>query len=122
MLTISQDVVVPGGQQVYAAPNGRIGYTPPHSAFIPLGSKLCPFTYSKQDGDEFGILSTDVWGARGLMACPTVDNSTEPGWQVFAAMPNATVPTGNINDCVGFLAVTSVYDAENGEAAAFEYI
>ncbi len=118
MLTSSQDVVVPGGQQVYAAPDGSIRYTTPHSANIPLGSKQCPLTYSKQDGDEFGILSTNVWGARGLMTCPTPDES----WQVFAAMPNATVPSGNIEDCVGFLAVTSVYNGVNGGAAAFEYI
>jgi hypothetical protein len=100
---------------VYAAPNGLISYTQAHSVSMPPGSILCPFTYQKQDGDAFGTLSTNVFGARGLMACPTDDYQ----WQVFAAMPNATVPSGDVDDCVGFGALT--YDYEEDGAAAFQY-
>ena len=47
-----------------------------------------------------------MFGAHGLMACPTDDEE----WQVYAAMDNATVPSGNVNDCVGFWAITSDWD------------
>ena len=61
-------------------------------------------------------MTTDVFGARGLMACPTDSEGTE--YKVFAAMPNATVPTGNIANCVGFLAIAPAYD---DGTAAYEY-
>ena len=110
-------MVVPGGQQVYAAPDGSIGYTHPHSVVVPSGSVLCPFTYRKQDGDEFGTISTSVFGARGLMACPTESGD----WQVFAALRNATVPQGDINECVRFMGVTETYSEGNAQFAAYEY-
>ena len=36
--TLSLNVAVPGGQQVYIAPNGLLSYTVAHSANIPAGS------------------------------------------------------------------------------------
>lgn len=36
--TLSLNTEVPGGQQVYIAPNGLLSYTPAHSASIPTGS------------------------------------------------------------------------------------
>lgn len=63
------------------------------------------------------------------MACPTVQGSVTtrrarraaaaPQYQVFAALKNATVPTGNLDDCVGFdaLAVSA-----NSSTPTWEYI
>lgn len=52
------------------------------------------------------------------MACPTDDND----WQVFAAMRNATVPSGDVDECVGFGAITYDYsDDEGAGAAAYQY-
>jgi hypothetical protein len=39
------------------------------------------------------------FNAQGLMACPLGANGL---WQVFAAMNNATVPQGNVSECLGF--------------------
>ncbi|KAJ4520744.1 hypothetical protein HRR83_002823 [Exophiala dermatitidis] len=91
-------VIVPGGQQLYVTPRGEIGYTQAHSSFMPNGSLPCPFTYFKGPGAPLGILGIDAFGATGLMACPT-DGAA---WQVFANLPNATVPQGNASQCLGF--------------------
>jgi len=94
-------VVVPGGQQIYVTPHGEIGYTQAHSSFRPVGSILCPFVYRKRQDAPFGMLSTQAFGATGFMACPTEGNT----WQVFANMQNATVPGGNVTDCLPFGAI-----------------
>jgi hypothetical protein len=39
--------------------------------------------------------------------------------QIFAAFANATVPNDNISSCVGFGAITEIYNGT--EAAAWEY-
>ncbi|KAE8152403.1 hypothetical protein BDV25DRAFT_67183 [Aspergillus avenaceus] len=106
------DVVVPGGQQVYVDEDGALSFTQAHSAYIPPGSSLGPFEH--KPGKPFGYYSFNGWGATGFMACPTEDSR----WQVFAAIHNATVPQGNVNDCIGFsaLAVPS-----NATAGAWQY-
>ncbi|OOF95863.1 hypothetical protein ASPCADRAFT_207198 [Aspergillus carbonarius ITEM 5010] len=105
----SLDVEVPGGQQVYVNPSGALSFTVPHSAYIPTGSSTGPFTYSPSK--PFGTWSY----GKGFMACPTKDSK----WQVFAASQNATVPSGNVSDCLGFDALAV---AGNGSVAAWEYI
>ncbi|KIV85247.1 hypothetical protein PV11_00969 [Exophiala sideris] len=104
--------LVPGGQQIYMSPTGEIAYTAPHSSFMPAGSVTCPFTYIKAAQAPFGLLST-LFG--GFMACPTSGNT----WQVFANLQNATVPQGNVSQCLGFDALaidsTEIY-------AAWEYL
>ncbi|KAL4907403.1 hypothetical protein BDW74DRAFT_123930 [Aspergillus multicolor] len=98
----SLSVVVPGGQQVYVAPSGALKFTQAHSAYIPPGSSYGPFEYVPgPEGSVFGHYMYSGWGASGFMACPTQDNR----WQVFAALGNATVPTGNADDCLGFSAI-----------------
>jgi hypothetical protein len=56
----------------------------------------------------------NAWGASGFMACPTADKR----WQVFVAATNATVPSGNVNDCLGFSAVAMPY---KGDVPAWQY-
>ncbi|KAJ6066701.1 uncharacterized protein N7446_003738 [Penicillium canescens] len=82
----SMDTEVPGGQQVYIDPNGALSFTQAHSANIPAGSSYGPFV--------------------GFMACPTEDNR----WQVFGALANATVPKGDVNECLGFSAMAITYE------------
>lgn len=45
------------------------------------------------------------------MACPTLSGL----WQVFANMRNATVPRGNVSQCVGFDALA--FDSDESYAA-----
>lgn len=55
------------------------------------------------------------------MTCPNEDRR----WQVFAAVQNASVPSGNVRDCLGFEAAALPWEGENGEdgggAAAWQY-
>ncbi|KIW10198.1 hypothetical protein PV08_11159 [Exophiala spinifera] len=98
----SMAVVVAGGQQIYVTRNGEIGYTEAHSAFRPAGSVLCPFRYQKNAQAPFGRLTIDAFGSDGFMACPTEESGI---WQVFANMANATVPRGNVSQCLGVDAI-----------------
>jgi len=109
-------VEVPGGQQVYVSPQGALGFTQAHSAFIPPGSSLGPFDYTP--GIPFGQYTFTGWDADGFMACP--DSKDDPKtWQVFANIQNATVPTGDIDDCLPFLAKTRVF---YGGPNAWQYV
>ncbi|KAB8076929.1 hypothetical protein BDV29DRAFT_73087 [Aspergillus leporis] len=107
------NVMVPGGQQVYVDPSGALSFTQAHSAYIPDGSARGPFNY--EPGENFGHYTFNGWGASGFMACPTEDNR----WQVFAAIQNATVPKGDVNECLGFSAIAPTADQS---AAAWQYI
>ncbi|KAL3435546.1 hypothetical protein BDV09DRAFT_167254 [Aspergillus tetrazonus] len=98
----SLSVVVPGGQQIYVDPTGALRFTQAHSAYIPPGSSLGPFEYIPgPEGSVFGHYMYSGWGASGFMACPTEDNR----WKVFGALGNATVPSGDVEDCLGFSAI-----------------
>ncbi len=92
---LSLGVVVPGGQQVYVAPDGALSYTQAHSAAIPAGSIVGNFTKTEpQQGGQFGDLSFET----GFVACPVEGNQ----WQVFGQ-----VEGGHFGDeCLGFDALT----------------
>ncbi|KAJ5969020.1 hypothetical protein PENPOL_c003G02723 [Penicillium polonicum] len=109
----SLDTMVPGGQQVYVDPNGALSFTQAHSANIPQGSSLGPFNYAADE--PWAHYAFAGWGATGFMACPADDNR----WQVFAAIQNATVPHGNVDECLGFSAVALTY---TGDVPAWQYI
>jgi hypothetical protein len=83
---------------------------------IPPGSSLGPFDYT--EGQPFGQYTFTGWDADGFMACPDDDDDPKT-WQVFANIDNATVPTGDIDDCVPFTANTLVFDKD---PAAWQYI
>jgi len=104
-VTLSLDVEVPGGQQVYVASSGALMFTAPHSAAIPEGATLTGFT--KSEGPSFGVLSWDS----GFLACPTGGPDVGP-WQIFGAIDGF-----NSTGCLGFDAL-----APNGTGvAAWEY-
>ncbi|KAL2815618.1 hypothetical protein BDW59DRAFT_153715 [Aspergillus cavernicola] len=95
-------VVVPGGQQIYVSPQGALKFTQAHSMNIPPGSSYGPFEYIPgAPGSAFGYYTYSGWDTDGFMACPTDDSK----WQVFAALQNATVPSGSVGDCLGFSAI-----------------
>jgi hypothetical protein len=48
------------------------------------------------------------------MACPS-----DGGWQVFAALQNATVPEGDVGKCLGFDALAITY---SGDVPAWQYV
>ncbi|PWY80886.1 hypothetical protein BO94DRAFT_576778 [Aspergillus sclerotioniger CBS 115572] len=135
-------VAVPGGQQIYILRSGALTFTPPHSAYIPPGSVTGPFTYTPGSPGSWSYTS-------GFMACPVRGNTTTsssvsvrptptstkpsgsvtpsptPGsgggrWQVYASWKNASVPGGNVDECLGFDPMA--YAWRGGNVAAWEYI
>ncbi|KAI4160747.1 MAG: hypothetical protein LQ342_005460 [Letrouitia transgressa] len=110
--TASMDVLVPGGQRVFVAPNGALGYTVPHSSAIPEGALTEGFVYEPpQSENTVGYFSFTGCGATGFLACPC---GQEPGvYQIFANVRGAHLG----NDCLGFNAGTYGYEG----IAAWEY-
>ncbi|KEF61781.1 uncharacterized protein A1O9_03351 [Exophiala aquamarina CBS 119918] len=112
----SMAVLVPGGQEIFALPNGELGFTQAHSALLPPGSSTCPFEYVMEHrGDQYAHLfpnATNAFRAKGFRACPTNDGR----WQVLLALANVTVPSvTNQTECLPFAAFA--VDYENGYAA-----
>ncbi|KAJ5385888.1 hypothetical protein N7509_008429 [Penicillium cosmopolitanum] len=100
----------PGNQTVLAPGGGSLDVEVPAS---PPGSAVGGLSYVP--GKPWAHYTFNGWNATGLMACPTEDNR----WQVFAAMQNATVPQGNVGDCLGFSALALTY---KGDVPAWQYI
>ncbi|KAJ5557027.1 hypothetical protein N7494_000942 [Penicillium frequentans] len=128
------DVVVPGGQSIYVAPSGALSFTTPHSGYIPAGSSQGPFVYTPgASGNPLGTWTYSGQGASGFMACPVPASNSgsaaarraaaaaPPTWQVYAAQQNATVPTGNVTDCLGFDALAVGMNVTSN-SLAWEYI
>lgn len=99
---------------------------------MPPGSSQGPFKYTP--GQSLGTWTYSGQGASGFMACPVPQaNATAvsrrastapapaPRWQVFAALQNATVPTGRVGDCLGFDALAVGLNVSSGHLA-WEYI
>ena len=134
------DVIVPGGQQIYVDATGALSFTVPHSAYMPPGSSIGPFKYSP--GQPLGTWTYSGQGASGFMACPVPQapssssaspsatatpmsaarrSSQAPQWQVYAALQNATVPSGKVSDCLGFDALAVSLNTTS-DHLAWEYI
>lgn len=113
-MIIKQDVYVPGGQQIYVDAIGALRFTTPHSGYMGKDASTGPFTYTP--GNPIGHYVYKGQGTSGFMACPTKDDK----WQVFASLQNATVPMGDVSECLGFSAM-AVQGKQNG-TAAWEYI
>ncbi|KAJ4303730.1 hypothetical protein N0V90_002631 [Kalmusia sp. IMI 367209] len=104
--TLSLGVIVPGGQQVYVAPDATLSYTVPHSAYIPEGSVVDGWSRTERD-NSLGSLAFEG----GLVACPTGEGKP---WQVYGQVANFTAPSA---ECLGFSAIT--YNST--DAGAWEY-
>lgn len=125
--------MVPGGQRIYVDRSGALSFTVPHSGYVPAGSSEGPFKYTP--GTSQGTWSYSGQGASGFMACPAKQPkptataspvrretpSSAPRWQVFAALQNATVPSGKVNDCIGFDALAMPVNVTSDQLA-WEYI
>lgn len=119
--------MVPGGQAIYVAPDGALSFTQAHSAYIPPGSAVTGFSYTPHETEEgrgtYGFNGMGGAGAGGFMACPDSLGAENPDWQVFAAVQNATVPTGDTADCLGFKAMALTYTAPHEDGpVAWQYI
>ncbi|KAJ5100568.1 hypothetical protein N7456_006620 [Penicillium angulare] len=129
------DVVVPGGQAIYVDRSGALSFTTPHSGYMPAGSSSGPFVYTPGNSQNpLGSWTYNGEGASGFMACPVpraqptgnsaarrAASSAAPTWQVYAALQNATVPTGKVNDCLGFDALATGLNVTSN-SLAWEYI
>ncbi|KAG5978270.1 hypothetical protein E4U55_006308 [Claviceps digitariae] len=71
--TSSLNVVVPGGQQIYIAPDSSLSFTQPHSAYIPPGSIVVGFTVQ---GNQL------LFPTRSFVACLSYDSV----WQIFVPL------------------------------------
>ncbi|KAL8660183.1 MAG: hypothetical protein Q9202_006779 [Teloschistes flavicans] len=115
------DTVVPGGQQIYVAPTGALGFTQAHTSSKPSGSALETFNATLgPDGGPLGHFTFQGLGANGFIACPA--SKGKGPYQVFANVRNLQdkdVPSKCKRDCLGFDALTAPY---KGEAAAWQYI
>ncbi len=117
MSNLPQNALVPGGQAIYIRSDGSLGFTQAHSGRYPAGALVGGYlTYFKTDEARLGSLGTRAFGATGFMACPTEDQ----GYQVFAAIGNATAPEGDLAACLGFDAFT--IDETDPNRAAWQYI
>ncbi|KAK2765013.1 hypothetical protein FQN54_008712 [Arachnomyces sp. PD_36] len=112
--TSSLDALVPGGQMMYVEKSGSVGFTQAHSVSIPEGADIGGFTYAP--GVYHDYYNYIGFGADGFMACPSDDSDF---LQVFANFENATVPTGDVEDCIPFAAFAYHYD---GPTPAWQYI
>ncbi|RAL02652.1 putative IgE-binding protein [Aspergillus ibericus CBS 121593] len=140
-------VAVPGGQQIYILSTGALSFTPPHSTYMPPGSITGPLTYTP--GTPYGhwnytsgFMACPVRGnastSSSITVRPTstptptrtsgsVTPSPTPGsggsrWQVYVAWRNASVPGGNVDECLGFDPLAYRWGRGVGEVAAWEYI
>ncbi|KAI0447264.1 hypothetical protein F4803DRAFT_546478 [Xylaria telfairii] len=82
--TMSLEVSVPGGQQVYVAPDGTLSYTQAHSAAIPPGSTVVGF--SRQRSEAFGAPVYLYSAGLYWYLCPVTEGAPrERTYQIFAA-------------------------------------
>ncbi|PWY75041.1 hypothetical protein BO70DRAFT_354523 [Aspergillus heteromorphus CBS 117.55] len=101
-------------QEIYIAPTGALMFVEAHSDYIIPGSSTATFCYTA--GDPIGSWTYSGAGVSGFVACPVEDGAGP--YQVFANMPNATVPLGNVADCLGFDTAAVAY---TGGIAAWQY-
>ncbi|KAG9231189.1 hypothetical protein BJ875DRAFT_506817 [Amylocarpus encephaloides] len=110
-------VEVPGGQQTYVRPEGPLGFTAPHSAFIPPNSyrggwvNVTIYDAFPEPLTVFGWRYPDA-GEGGIAACPT---ATEGIWQV-----NAKTPDFVGFNCTEILGLKPSYQV-GSEFGAWEY-
>ncbi|KAL8959439.1 MAG: hypothetical protein Q9193_003699 [Seirophora villosa] len=120
----SMNVIVPGGQQVYVAPNGALRFTIAHSAYVPAGSAIDGFnaTVGEING-SLGHFTFNGLGADGFLACPVNADGKGP-YQVFAnvkGLSDKDVPGGCKDKCLGFGALTAPYKADDQSAFVWQY-
>lgn len=113
--TAGLKVIVPGGQQVYVAPDNSLSYTGAHSAWIPTGSTVDGFSLGKKQSNTLRTISHSKGG---FLACPAKAN-TGP-WKVFVgSVKNKDAPSGKACDCLGFS--NNAIEFPNDQYGAWQY-
>ncbi|KAI1412529.1 hypothetical protein F5Y13DRAFT_190125 [Hypoxylon sp. FL1857] len=108
--TISLNVGVPGGQQVYIAEDGSLSYTEPHSGALPHGANATGF--SRQRSESFGA-PVNLYTTNGYWyICPFGEGEPrEKPYQLYVGPPER-------EGCYGTMVRT--YQAEG--ISAWEYL
>jgi len=103
---VGMDTDVPGGQDLFIAPNGRVKYTKAHSNFMPPGSKFKKFSHGPFPGKpNLDILR---WDDGNFVAC------RENGeWAIY--IPRSP---GTTTGCLPFRFGT--YDVEGTKAYQYQ--
>ncbi|MCJ1379114.1 hypothetical protein MMC17_002214 [Xylographa soralifera] len=114
------DVEVPGGQQVYVAPNGALSFTQAHSISYPPGSQFGGFG---GNGGEFVYAGAN--GTAGWITCPVDALDFSPPlnyiYQIYANV--SSHPTRYPNNGPFFVCydVTLLLDKYTGGFGAWQY-
>ncbi|OJI84538.1 hypothetical protein ASPTUDRAFT_190891 [Aspergillus tubingensis CBS 134.48] len=108
-------------QEIYVDPTGALKFVEAHTTYMGPGASTSTFCYTP--GTSYGQWTYTGLGATGFMACPLDEDEEVNGgaWQVFAAMKNATVPSGNVSDCLGFEALAYPWVSNGSSIAAWQY-
>ncbi|EPS36364.1 hypothetical protein H072_10106 [Dactylellina haptotyla CBS 200.50] len=93
------NVEVPGGQQIYIAPDNSLSYTQAHSGSMPPGSTTDGFTLGPKQENTLRHIDHK---SGGFLACPA-KKDVGP-WKVFVgSVTDKNAPSGSAADCLGFL-------------------
>ncbi|PWY73466.1 hypothetical protein BO83DRAFT_437461 [Aspergillus eucalypticola CBS 122712] len=108
-------------QEIYVDPTGALKFVEAHTTYMDPGASTSTFCYTP--GTSYGQWTYTGLGATGFMACPLDEDEEVNGgaWQVFAAMKNATVPSGNVSDCLQFEALAYPWVSNGSSIAAWQY-
>ncbi|GLB07061.1 hypothetical protein AtubIFM57258_002382 [Aspergillus tubingensis] len=108
-------------QEIYVDPTGALKFVEAHTTYMDPGASTSTFCYTP--GTSYGQWTYTGLGASGFMACPLDEDEEVNGgaWQVFAAMKNATVPSGNVSDCLQFEALAYPWLSNGSSIAAWQY-
>ena len=124
----TKNTEVPGGQQLYVAPNGALSFTQAHSAFIPAGSSFGPFEITLNKGAngpalfQYAGLGKKNAGS-DFLGCSEKGREHGP-YQVFVdieGLSDADVLGGCVKECVGFGAIFFPNQIGNDGPAAWQY-
>jgi len=95
--TLGLSTNVPGGQQVYVAPNGEVKFTQAHSANAGQDPKYDG--WSREELPSFG----ELYFQNGVLFCPETAEATTGPYKMFAALPGLTFA----DNCLGASLITT---------------
>jgi len=114
-------VEVPGGQQIYVAPGGALGFTTAHSAFMPAGSYIGGFVQVTYTSTCSPTLTVLTWVApdkstEGILACPNTNQYINGTYQIYAK-----TPAFNLTGCTTLTGILPTYLPANAPYGAWQY-
>lgn len=108
--TLSLDVAVAGGQQVYVSATGALGFTQAHASSVPNDSYIGPWQYNPQS--EPGSVGTLTFEGEPFWACPvSLEGEDEDVYQIYAEV---VTPRGaDRSACISVGIATSEYSGKS---------